>query len=91
MSYLRDRIAMTTGRPTATASLARFTTILPIVVTCFICTQCSIFSGGEMVTKPRTHKSWYKKSIHKNSMGIGRYRFKIPNFERSGVKKVRMK
>jgi len=54
-----------------------------------ICFQCGTFSGGETVVKPRIHKSWYKKSRWHKRIKVGRFQLRV--FEKSGVKKVKMK
>ena len=62
---------------------------LLLVVACCICFQCSTFSNGETVVKPRIHKSWYKKSRWHKRIKVGRFQLRV--FEKSGVKKVKMK
>lgn len=50
----------------------------------------SVFDKGHTieVSKPRLHKSWYKKSRWHKRIHVGRYQLRV--FERSGVKKVKM-
>jgi hypothetical protein len=60
-----------------------------VLVASSICFQCTVFSGGETVVKPRIHKSWYKKSRWHKRVKVGRFQLRV--FEKSGVKKVKMK
>ena len=70
----------------ASTTRARYVLILLASSVCF---QCSSFSGGETVVKPRIHKSWYKKSRWHKRIKVGRFQLRV--FEKSGVKKVKMK
>jgi hypothetical protein len=56
-----------------------------------LCCQCTVFDPSHTVevAKPRLHKSWYKKSRWHRRIGIGRYQLRV--FEKSGVKKVKMR
>jgi hypothetical protein len=84
-------VIMTTGNPKAIIAPTRLIAMVIVIIAYMLCVQCSTFSSKGTVIKPRVHRSHYKKSSSKNWVGIGRYSFKVPNFERSGVKKVKMK
>lgn len=69
----------------------RGTTWLIIALVGLLSTQCTVFDPKHTVevAKPRIHKSWYKKSRWHKRIGVGRYQLRV--FERSGVKKVKMR
>jgi hypothetical protein len=70
-------------------------TSLMLVLVAVMCSHCtaihSIFDKGHTVevTKPRIHKSWYKKSRWHRRIQVGKFQLRI--FEKSGVKKVKMR
>jgi hypothetical protein len=65
------------------------------IVIAVLCSQCtlihSVFDKGHTaeIAKPRLHKSWYKKSRWHKRIHIGRYQIRV--FEKSGVKKVKVR
>jgi hypothetical protein len=72
--------------------LLRGVIVLVIAVLCSQCTLIhSVFDKGHTseIAKPRLHKSWYKKSRWHKRIHIGRYQIRV--FEKSGVKKVKVR
>jgi hypothetical protein len=75
-----------------TAQILRKTLLrLTFIAVALVCTQCTIFDPSHTVevAKPRLHKSWYKKSRWHRRISVGRFQLRV--FEKSGVKKVKMR
>ena len=89
ISYFRDRLFMISSLTARLRPKSKLRAFLLVLIACSVCFQCTVFSGGETVVKPRTHKSWYKKSRWHKRVKVGRFQLRV--FERSGVKKVKMK
>jgi len=64
---------------------------LTLVGVALLCAQCTVFDPSHTVevAKPRLHKSWYKKSRWHRRISVGRFQLRV--FEKSGVKKVKMR
>ena len=63
--------------------------LILLVFFAVLLSACSKKSSGKYTAvKPKYHHSWYKDYAHKKKWHIGRIKF---NFEKQGVKTVKMK